>query len=89
MQSGRSLHIDQSTLPVGKGAPSESPGSLQEETLDPKLAKAPDTKEGLYFGREVPEDDPEAQTVPLTGPNQWPSEVCSAHRHKQDCNWSA
>lgn len=46
---------------------------MKEETLDPKLAKAPDSKEGLYFGREVAPEDPEA-AQPLTGPNQWPSE---------------
>ena len=49
----------------------------QEETLDPKTAKSPDTKEGLYFGREVPESSNEAQSTPLIGPNQWPSEVRS------------
>ncbi len=30
--------------------------------------------QGLYFGRDVPKTDPEA-SQPLTGPNQWPSEV--------------
>lgn len=38
------------------------------------LICAVDTKEGLYFGREVSADDPES-SQPLTGPNQWPSEV--------------
>lgn len=41
----------------------------------------PDTKEGLYFGREVSADDPEA-SQPLTGPNQWPSEVIAK------CDWT-
>lgn len=43
----------------------------QEETLNPSLQSIGDTKEGLYFGREVPKGDPEAGT-PLHGPNQWP-----------------
>lgn len=43
---------------------------VQEETLDPKATKLADTKEGLYFGREVAADDPEALSTPLTGPNQ-------------------
>lgn len=42
----------------------------QEETLNP-LQSAGDTKEGLYFGREIPKGDPEAE-IPLHGPNQWP-----------------
>jgi isopenicillin N synthase-like dioxygenase len=42
-----------------------------EETLSPATQSQGDTKEGLYFGREVPLDDPEAAT-PLHGPNQWP-----------------
>ena len=33
-----------------------------------------DTKEGLYFGREVPADAEEA-SKPFHGPNQWPPEV--------------
>ena len=40
----------------------------QEETLNPSLQSVGDTKEGLYFGREAPRDDP----TPLHGPNQWP-----------------
>lgn len=43
----------------------------QEETLNPSVQSVGDTKEGLYFGREVPKGDPEAET-PLHGPNQWP-----------------
>lgn len=45
-----------------------------EETLDPDNQSRGDTKEGFYFGREVPADDPEA-ALPLHGPNQWPSEA--------------
>jgi len=41
-----------------------------EETLDPAQRRG-DTKEGLYFGREVSADSPEARK-PLHGPNQWP-----------------
>eukprot|EP00879_Flechtneria_rotunda_P019606 GHRR01020600.1.p1 GENE.GHRR01020600.1~~GHRR01020600.1.p1 ORF type:complete len:269 (+),score=76.30 GHRR01020600.1:898-1704(+) len=44
-----------------------------EETLDPDNQAVGDTKEGFYFGREVPKDSPEAKQ-PLHGPNQWPSE---------------
>ena len=44
----------------------------QEETLDPTTQREGDTKEGLYFGREVPKGHPEAGK-PLHGPNQWPS----------------
>ena len=46
----------------------------KEETLDAKAATQGDSKEGLYFGREVSLHDPES-SLPLTGPNQWPSEV--------------
>ncbi|CAL8469967.1 g9509 [Coccomyxa elongata] len=45
---------------------------LSEETLDTENQTEGDTKEGLYFGREVPADSPEA-AQPLHGPNQWPS----------------
>eukprot|EP00775_Hariotina_reticulata_P010233 gene10233-10393_t len=44
-----------------------------EETLDPEQQVQGDTKEGFYFGREVSIDSPEA-SLPLHGPNQWPSE---------------
>jgi hypothetical protein len=40
-----------------------------QETLDPSKQKQGDTKEGFYFGREIPEDSPEAE-LPLHGPNQ-------------------
>ena len=43
--------------------------------MDPEKQTEPDTKEGLYFGREVPEDSEEARTRPLHGPNQWPDAV--------------
>lgn len=46
---------------------------LGDETLDPTDSKAPDTHEGLYFGREVAPDSEEAR-LPLHGPNQWPPE---------------
>ena len=51
--------------------------SYTYETLDPEKQTQPDTKEGLYLGREVPEDSEEARTWPLHGPNQWPDEVRS------------
>ncbi|KXZ46072.1 hypothetical protein GPECTOR_47g347 [Gonium pectorale] len=44
---------------------------FREETLDPARQAHGDTKEGFYFGREVPLDSPEA-SKPLHGPNQWP-----------------
>lgn len=46
-----------------------------EETLDPQHSRAPDTHEGIYYGREVPAGSQEAKQ-PLHGPNQWPPEVC-------------
>ncbi len=47
---------------------------MAAETLDPANQKEADSKEGLYIGREIPLDDPEAQQ-PMHGPNQWPSQV--------------
>lgn len=47
---------------------------MYEETLDAANQKEGDTKEGLYFGREVAADSPEAD-LPLHGPNQWPPQV--------------
>ena len=44
------------------------------QTLDPKGQKAPDNKEGMYYGREVPADS-ELATKPFEGPNQWPNPV--------------
>ncbi|EFJ48980.1 hypothetical protein VOLCADRAFT_59825, partial [Volvox carteri f. nagariensis] len=44
---------------------------FREETLDPAHQKHGDTKEGFYFGREIPEDSEEV-SKPLHGPNQWP-----------------
>ena len=52
---------------------------FQEETLD-ATSKAGDTKEGLNIGRERPADDP----LPLSGPNQWPSEVSKSHYPDDD-----
>jgi len=46
---------------------------IGEETLDPSNSTAGDQREGLYFGREIPSDDPRAK-LPLHGPNQWPDE---------------
>lgn len=45
----------------------------REETLDPGNQTTGDTKEGLYFGREVAATSQEA-SLPLHGPNQWPDE---------------
>jgi len=46
---------------------------FREETLDPSVQTTGDTKEGFYFGRDIPADSPEA-SLPLHGPNQWPRE---------------
>lgn len=46
---------------------------VAEETLDPAHSTAGDSKEGLYFGREVPAGSSEA-SLPLHGPNQWPAD---------------
>jgi hypothetical protein len=43
----------------------------QEEKLSPGTQTEGDTKEGLYFGREIGLNDAESQK-PLHGPNQWP-----------------
>lgn len=43
--------------------------AMQQESLDPEHQSEGDTKEGLYFGREVPADS----AGPMQGPNQWPS----------------
>ena len=47
---------------------------MDYQTLDPDTQKAPDNKEGLYFGVEV---GPDSEDVgkPLCGPNQWPDVV--------------
>jgi isopenicillin N synthase-like dioxygenase len=45
---------------------------LYEQNLNPAEQKyRGDTCEGMYFGREIALDDPEA-SLPLHGPNQWP-----------------
>ena len=47
---------------------------MSEETLDAPNQTEGDTKEGLYFGREILPDSEEAH-IPLHGPNQWPAKV--------------
>lgn len=47
---------------------------MSEETLDAPNQTEGDTKEGLYFGREILPDSEEAH-MPLHGPNQWPAKV--------------
>ncbi len=47
---------------------------MSEETLDAPNQTEGDTKEGLYFGREVPAGSEDAH-LPLHGPNQWPAQV--------------
>ena len=48
---------------------------MDYQTLDPDTQKAPDNKEGLYYGVEVPAGSEDAGK-PLCGPNQWPDAVC-------------
>ena len=50
---------------------------MADETLDPANQREGDTKEGLYFAREVAADSAEAR-LPLHGPNQWPPRVRSS-----------
>jgi len=47
---------------------------MSYQTLDPKTQKAPDNKEGLNIGLEVPADSSLAEK-PLHGPNNWPDPV--------------
>ncbi|EIE25730.1 oxygenase-like protein [Coccomyxa subellipsoidea C-169] len=62
---------------------------LSEETLDRANQTEGDTKEGLYFGREVPADSTEA-AQPFTGPNQWPSpELLPEYRRVTNTYFSA
>ncbi len=49
-----------------------------QEALDRDNQTVGDTKEALYFGREIPQDSSEAQ-LPQHGPNQWPSPVQCSH----------
>lgn len=49
---------------------------MADEKLDPANQREGDTKEGLYFAREVAADSAEAR-LPLHGPNQWPPRVRS------------
>ena len=49
---------------------------MADEKLDPANQREGDTKEGLYFAREVEADSAEAR-LPLHGPNQWPPRVRS------------
>lgn len=51
---------------------------MSEETLDAPNQTEGDTKEGLYFGREVSADSEEAH-MPLHGPNQWPTQARFLH----------
>ncbi len=50
---------------------------MSYQTLDPKTQKAPDNKEGLNIGLEVPADSALAGK-PLHGPNNWPDPVRSS-----------
>ena len=47
---------------------------MSYQTLDPKTQKAPDNKEGLNIGLEVPAGSALA-SKPLHGPNNWPDPV--------------
>ena len=56
---------------------------MSYQTLDPDTQKAPDNKEGLYFGVEVPPGSEDAGK-PLCGPNQWPDAVRCLHCLTED-----
>ena len=61
---------------------------MGEETLDPGGSAAPDSHEGLYFGRE-PADKTEA-ALPLHGTNQWPRPaLLPAYRGAVDAYFAA
>jgi len=48
---------------------------MGEETLDPKVQKRGDTKEGYYIGRNVTADNPDPREKgPLRAENVWPDE---------------
>lgn len=62
---------------------------MSEETLDPENQTSGDTKEGIYYGREVAADSEEAKK-PLHGPNQWPSEeLVPGYRQRTDTYFAA
>lgn len=47
---------------------------FKNETLNPKVQKEPDTKEGYYCGVHIDENSPEYGKDTFQGPNQYPSE---------------
>ena len=58
-----------------------------QEALDRDHQTEGDTKEALYFGREISPDSEEA-SLPQHGPNQWPSEVGSpALKFRRNLAW--
>ncbi len=63
--------------------------ATSEETLDPENQTSGDTKEGIYYGREVAADSEEAKK-PLHGPNQWPSEeLVPGYRQRTETYFAA
>ena len=46
---------------------------FNNETLDPKNQKAPDTKEGYYAGEHISESHPNFGKDTFQGPNQYPN----------------
>ena len=48
---------------------------FNNETLDPKNQKEPDTKEGYYAGEHIDESHPYYGKDSFQGPNQYPSET--------------
>lgn len=69
---GMNLHIGETSCLVQRRGYTP----FEYEMLNPDEQKSPDTKEGIYIGREVAADSEEAQK-PLHGPNQWPNPVRS------------
>lgn len=47
--------------------------AMEEETLDPKLQKKGDTKEGFYIGAEISKDNSIYNPAKLMGTNCWPT----------------
>lgn len=62
---------------------------VAEQTLDPANSTEGDAKEGIYYGQEIPAEDPRC-AMPLHGPNQWPKEsLLPGYRAKTEAYMSS